>query len=230
MAEKKTDKQWKVSLELIVVVMLGVTAICTAWASWISSVHAANQDANYAESNNLASEGNSEYNAGIQDLMMDMLVFNNVNDLMIDLHFAERQGDSNEAEKLEWKIDELVAGSMSDGLYDAFNWSISEGEKRGESVSPFDMDGFVDSYFEVALELLAESDRLFEQGQQDSAHSDAYGLTTVVYAVVLFLLGIVSTFKDEKYKKAVIIISGVAFIATTIYMFTIPLPTGMFGS
>ena len=54
--------------ELIIVIMLGVTALLTAWASWIGSLHGGNQATNYATSNNLASEGNSEYNAGVQQM------------------------------------------------------------------------------------------------------------------------------------------------------------------
>ncbi len=34
--------------ELIIVIMLGVTALLTAWASWIGSLHGGNQATNYA--------------------------------------------------------------------------------------------------------------------------------------------------------------------------------------
>ena len=65
-AKKKLDMD-KLT-ELIIVIMLGVTALLTAWASWIGSLHGGNQATNYATSNNLASEGNSEYNAGVQQM------------------------------------------------------------------------------------------------------------------------------------------------------------------
>lgn len=35
--------------ELIIVIMLGVTALLTAWASWIGSLHGGNQATNYAK-------------------------------------------------------------------------------------------------------------------------------------------------------------------------------------
>jgi len=229
MSEGLSNKTKFVTLELIVVIMLGITAIFTAWASWVSSVHGSNQDESFIKSNHLSAEGNSEYNAGIQELMTDMMIYNNVNSLLIDLHFAEMQGDTTEAEKLDWKIDELIEGNMSAGLYDAFNWAISESERRGEHVSPFEKEGFTDSYFENAFELLDESAEALAQGQLDSAHGTAYGLATVIYAVVLFLLGIVTSFPDERYKKILICVSCIAFLVATIYMFTIPLPTGMFG-
>jgi len=229
MSESTQIKKQRLTLELVVVIMLGVTAICTAWASWVSSVHSSNMDEHFVKSNHLSSEGNSEYNAGIQALMMDMMVYNNVNSLIIDLHFAEARGDYDEAEKAEWKIDALVSGNMSDELVDAFNWSIDESEVRGEYVSPFEKEGFLETYFEIALELLMEADDALAQGQGDSAHSDSFGLATVIYAVVLFLLGIVNSFPAERYKKILLCISAAAFLVATIYMLTIPLPSNLFG-
>jgi len=228
-SEVVSTKKPFLTLELIVVIMLGVTAIFTAWASWVSSAHNSNQDDNFIRSNHLSAEGNSEYNAGIQELMMDMMLYNNVNSLLIDLHFAEEFGDSTEAEKLEWKIDELVEGNMSAELVDAFDWALAESDRRGEHVSPFDKEGFTDAYFEYALDLLHESEEALAQGQLDSAYSTAFGLATVIYAVVLFLLGIVTSFPDERYKKILICVSCVAFLGATIYMLTIPLPVGLFG-
>ena len=212
-------------LELIVVILLGVTAILTAWVSWMGSMHSGNSAANYTKSNNIASEGNSEYNAGIQSLMQDMMLYNSINSLSIDLLFAQRQRNRVEIEKLEWKINELVSNNMSDELEVAYEWSIEEAEKRGESVSPFEKEGFMESYFATALGLLEESEVVLKQGQKDSANSDAYGLVTVIYSVVLFMLGITGTFKSEKNKLAIVVISGLAFLIATIYMFNIPSPT-----
>ena len=54
--KKKRDPE-KI-LEIIVAVFLGITALATAWASWIGSLHGGNQATNYATSNKLSSEGN----------------------------------------------------------------------------------------------------------------------------------------------------------------------------
>ena len=221
MGNEKMEK----TLELIVVIMLGVTAVFTAWASWVSSLHGSNQADNYTLSNILAAEGNSEYNAGVQSLMQDMLLYNEINSMEIDLVFAEEYGDTREQERLEWKLDELMENNISDELYDAYSWARMEADRIGENVSPFEMEGFVDAYFEAANELLAESEDVLAQGQLDNQNSSNFGLATVIYAVVLFLLGIVGTFKGQKNKIAVIGVACVAFLLATIYMLTLPLPT-----
>ncbi len=63
--EVTTEKKKGISeekLELLIAVLLGITAILTAWASWISSLHGGNQATNYTESNNLSAMGNAMYN------------------------------------------------------------------------------------------------------------------------------------------------------------------------
>ena len=220
---EKEKKNRSELLELIVVIMLGVTAVATAWSSWQGSLHGSQMAQKYTKSNNYASEGNSEYNAGIQSLTQDMMLYNEINGLMIDQHFAESRGDMDEAEKLEWKIDELFAGSVTEGMAQAFDWAMTETERRGESVSPFDMDGYVDSYFETANELLAESEEMLEEGNKNNTHGDNQGLVSVIYAVVLFLLGISSSFKGVREKYVLLVVSCIGFLAATIFMLTIPI-------
>ena len=83
-----------------------------------------------------------------------------------------------------------------------------------------------DKYYETANELLAESEELLKEGQKDNANGDSYNLATVIYSVVLFLLGIVGIFKRLPNRKAVLCIAIVGLIATVVYMVTIPMPTG----
>ena len=222
----KEGKTREELLELIVVIMLGITALLTAWATWIGSLHGGNQATNYTRSNNLASEGNSEYVAAIQVIMQDTMAYNDVYRMMVDQVYAEESGDSQEYEKLEHMIDQYVTANFSPELLDAFVWAVEQSDATGETVSPFEMEGFEDSYYETAIELLAQSEEALEQGSQDNTNGDAYGLVTVIYSVVLFLLGIVGTFKGMKNRVALICISGAAFLIATIYMFTIPMPTG----
>lgn len=228
---RKEKKSLDEMLEIVTVVLLGVTALLTAWASWIGSLHGGNQAENYTRSNNLASEGNSEYNAAIQSLTQDMMLYNEVNNMLIDQVYAEESRDEGELEKINWKIEEYINGNFSEELAEATDWALTQTEATGETVSPFEREGFAESYFETASELLAQSEEVLRQGSADNTYGDSYGLVTVIYSVVLFLLGIVGTFKGQKNRIALIYISGAAFLIVSIYMFTIPMPTGFsFGN
>ncbi len=223
--EKKSRKSKKSKdeiIEIIVAIFLGITALATAWASWIGSLHGGNQATNYTTSNNLSAEGNSMYNEAAQNLMQDMMLWNEISSTRIDYSFAEQKGDRDGMDKAEWKLDQLLNDNCSDELYDAILWA----DEQEDGATPFDMEGFVDSYFTDARELLTESDELLEQGKKDNSNGDAFGLVTVIYSVVLFMLGIIGIFKGIPNRMFILIIAIIAFVIATIYMFTIPLPTG----
>jgi len=213
-----------ISLELFIIIMLGITAVLTALASWLGSVHTGNQNENYAVSNIFSTAGNTSQNRGSQALMMDQLFHSNVNDLFIELHFAERAGDELEMERLRWTIHEKMYDSISFRLHEAIGWAWDEADVRGDYVSPFENEDFVASYYEESLELMDKSLEYFARGQQDGVHSNAIGLTTVIYAMVLFLLGIANSFKTKNYRVVIVMIACAAFLFATIYMLTIPLP------
>lgn len=226
-------------LELIVVIMLGITALLTAWGSWIGSLHGGEQATSYTTSNNVAAEGNAEYNAGMQKMNQDMLLWNDISDMQLDISFADENGDTATAEKVCYQLFYKLDENLSETMANAIGWSYELTEEQAADpigtvrqwlekeeayVSPFFDQAYVDTYFATANELLAQSQEILESGKQSNQNGDAFGLVTVIYSVVLFLLGIVSTFKSTTNKKAVLIISVVAFIFATIYMFTIPMP------
>lgn len=220
--EAKKKRSRDEILEIIVVVLLGVTALLTAWATWIGSLHGGNQATNYTKSNNIAADGNSRWNQAAQELSEDMSLWNTISELRIEYSFAEEKGDAAEMERCEWKLDQIYNDSVSEELSKAIDWA----DKQEEYASPFEMEGFVDSYFSDAQAVLDEAQTVLEQGQADNAHGDAYGLVTVIYSIVLFLLGIAGSFKSTINKTVLVCISIAGMLISTIYMLTIPMPTG----
>ena len=209
-------------LEIVVVVLLGLTALLTAWATWIGSLHGGNQATNYAKSSNLSADGNSMWNQAAQELTADMQLWNTISELRIEYSFAEEKGDAAEMERIDWKLEQIYADNVSEELQAAIDWA----DGQEEYASPFDMEGYTDSYFADAQAVLDEAQETLEQGQKDNAHGDAFGLVTVIYSIVLFLLGIASSFKSTTNKTVIICIGIVGLIAASIYMLTLPLPTG----
>ena len=125
-------------------------------------------------------------------------------------------------ERIDWKLEQIYADNVSEGLQAAIDWA----DGQDEYASPFDMEGYTDSYFADAQAVLDEAQETLEQGQKDNAHGDAFGLVTVIYSIVLFLLGIAGSFKSTTNKTVIICIGIVGLIAASIYMLTLPLPTG----
>ena len=279
-------------VEILVAIFLGITALLTAWATWIGSLHGGNQATNYTKSNNLAAEGNSEYNMALQSYQADLMAWNRIMDYQFDMAMAEYKGQKEEVEFIEGKFEDFIKNNLSERLMKGVDWldqqtekspakanavvppksnEEAEGEDDAEEdgdaedanapkdgadkkdaaadaqapkpapagneedsegpESPFEMPGLMESYFEDANKLLEESQKLLDEGQRDNSNGDAFNLVNVIYSVVLFLLGIVGVFKKIPNRVVLLFISVVILVIATIYMLTLPMPTGFdFGS
>ena len=239
MENTKQKKSLDDILEIVIVILLGITALLTAWASWIGSLHGGEQATAYTTSNNLAAEGNSEYNAGVQKMNQDMILWNDISDMQLEISFAQQEGDELEVSKISYqlfyKLDENLSERMAehigwDYVLTAEQYADPEGtisawlEKEEAYKSPFFDDEYVAGYFENANALLTQSQETLEVGKTANSNGDAFGLVTVIYSIVLFLLGIVGTFKNSVNKTILVAVSAVAFLFATIYMFSLPMP------
>ncbi len=222
-------------LEIVIALFLGITALATAWASWIGSLHGGNMSTNYTRSNNLAADGNARWNEASQSLMQDMQVWNQISDYQVEILYANETNDVDKAYESAYKILFICADNLTEEMaemigydfeFDAeaiIDWVIYSEES---TTSPFGDADFIESYYTDAREVLAESEEILAEGQADNTKGDTFNLVTVIYSVVLFMLGIVGTFRRLPNR---VFITGVAiagFLFATVFMFTIPLPTG----
>ena len=220
--KEKTGILNEKKLGILVAIFLGLTTLLVAWAGWIGSLHSGIQAINFTKSNNLAAEGNSEYNVAAQIYISDLFAWNSILSLQIDMENAREKGDKEEEKVIEAKIQKIMNGSCSPKLLEA----ISSMNLQEKTNSPFEKEEFVNSYFEKSKELLVKSQQTLEEGKQDNLRGDSYKLVTVIYSLVLFLLGIVGILKDFQSRKLLFIISVGILIFGIIYMLTIPMPTG----
>ncbi len=103
---------------------------------------------------------------------------------------------------------------------------LAKAEGNEVKVNPFEMPGISEKYFGEAQKKLAAAHELLEEGQRDNTKGDSYNLVSVIYSLVLFLLGITNVFKNMPNKVAVMLIAFFLLVFAFIYMCSIPLPTG----
>ena len=219
--KKKKPFLTEKKVEVLVAILLGVTTLLSAWVSWIGSLHSGIQSINFTKSNNAASEGTAEYNVSLQLFIADNVVWNTLSDYYFDLETAKANGDQAQVKLLTDKIDYFTKQNASETLIEAVQWM----EKNGKN-NPFEMPGINEKYFGSAEAKIEESHELLAEGQRDNTKGDSYNLVSVIYSLVLFLLGISNVFKNMPNRIAVVAIATTALVFAFFYMLSIPLPTG----
>ena len=208
-------------LETVVAVLLGVTTLLSSWAAWIGHLHGGLQSIHFTESNNTASQGTAEYNLGTQAYLADYMAWNTLKDYTYELEAAKVDGDQTKIDLINGKIEIFKKQSISDTLAKGIKWMEENNEDN-----PFNMPGMIEQYSASAQETSDRSQELLAEGKRDNTKGDSYQLVTVIYSLVLFLLGIVGTFKNMPNRIAVLSIAVVFLVFGIFYMCTIPLPTG----
>lgn len=208
-------------LETVVAILLGITTLLSAWASWIGHLHGGIQSINFTKSNNMASQGTAEYNLGMQLYLSDYMAWNVAKDYYYELKSAEIDGDQAKINLINEKIKSFEEQNASDILREGFKWM-----EENKEDNPFKMPGMSEKYFETAQSDFVQSQDLLKEGERDNSKGDSYLLVTVIYSLTLFLLGIVNTFKNMNNKLTVLLIAVLFLVFAFIYMCTIPMPTG----
>lgn len=220
----KTDiksEKFAFMLEMIIAIILGITAVLTAYASWQSSLYGGNQATNYTKGTAMIGEANSMYNEAAQYISQDMNTWNIISGLRVDAAFAEYKGEADDMERAQYKIEQVMADNVNDEFAAAIDWA----DAQTDYASPFDMEGYLDSYYIEANATYEEGEATIEEGQKANSLGDKLGLVTVIFAVVLFILGIVSTFKNPKTKMVVTGVSILAMVFGLIMMLSVPMLT-----
>lgn len=209
-------------IETIVAVLLGVTTLLSAWASWIGHLHGGLQSINFTQSNNESAHGTAASNVGMQAYLADYMTWNTLRDYNYELEVANADGDKEKAALIKEKIAKFKKQNVDGGI-------LAEGIKwmeENKEDDPFKMPGMAEKYLEEGSKEFNKSQELLEEGKRDNTKGDSYMLVTVIYSLTLFLLGIVNTFKNMSNRIVVLAIAIAFLVFAVVYMCTIPLPTG----
>lgn len=212
------SEKFSKGFELLIAILLGISAVLTAWAAWQGSLYDGNQAQAYTEGNATLADGNERWNEASQTIAQDLDTWNQISSLQVDLAYAEYFGDTDTAESAQYKID-MIMYSVSDELTAAIDWANAQ----EEYATPFEMEGFIDSYYADAQAVMDEGYAQIEDGNTANQLGDKQGLVTVVLAVVLFMLGIVGTFHNSRNKIVVVAVSLVGLVFGTVMMLSVPI-------
>lgn len=109
--------------------------------------------------------------------MQDMQVWNMISDYQVEVLYADQTGDESKLYESAYKIKFICADNLTQEIADLINYDfdfdadqiidwVINNEKS--TVSPFSDEDYVNSYYADAQEILAESEAVLAEGQQDT--------------------------------------------------------------
>ena len=152
-------------------------------------------------------------------VVQDSAIWSSIQNYYLDAEAALAEGDEQKHKVAMAKI-EALEEKCSPELKEAIAWALLTGK------SPFEMEGYANSYYEDATNLLKESQDILETGKQDNLNHERFGLVAVIYALVLFLLGIAGTFKRSPNRMIIMGTAIVLLVFGFVFMISIPMPEG----
>ena len=215
--EEKSVKFNKV-FELVIAILLGVTAVITAWAAWQGSLYDSTQAKYYTLGNATLADGNARWNEASQTLAQDMNTWNQISALQVDLDYANFRGDTDTAEAAQYKLDMLMYG-VSDELTAAIEWANAQ----ENYATPFEKDGVIDSYYADASAVMDEGYAQIDQGDEANNWADKLGLVSVTRAVAMVLVGSGGVSQRKRKKLIIASVSVAALIFGVVIMLQVPI-------
>lgn len=194
-------------IEILEAVLLSLATIVTAWSAYQAALWDGEQSAHYTEASAARADATRFSDAANNQLSVDLSEY----DLWLE---AETNGNAEMAR--------LIRGQMRDGLELALEaWLAAGGLQRTDAsvpASPFSMDEYVVAEGELSVERIAAAEERFHAGEEANRRSDRYVLVTVVFALVLFVVGIGSKFKRLPVRAGLAGFGAVALTAGAVFM------------
>ena len=207
------------NFELVIVVLLGLVSVATAYASFQAALYDSQMAAAYTKGQNARTSAESLYLEANQQYIRDVEVWSSLTDLSIDMENA----DAAFAQTASEKFDTLYFQSVDETLGDAVTWSAEQNDANPEEYSsPFDSEDYLYERFAPSGEMQEEADALVAEGDTYNSLSDRLTLNTVLMALSLFLLGIAAVVRGVRSQIVLVAVATVIFTVSVVLTAMIP--------
>jgi hypothetical protein len=196
-------------LELVATILLSLATLGIAWGGYQAARWSGRQAREYAQANTARALANRADTDGEQERTQDLLNFNRWLD-------ATASNDPALAGRYE--------ASFRPGFRPAFEAWLAQNPLNDPTAaaSPFDQPEYRVADLEKAEELEREGDEHFEDGKEATEHTDAYVLTSVFFASVLFFAGISMRFVWQPMRITVLVLASLSLIYGAVRIATLP--------
>ncbi|HET6755693.1 MAG TPA: hypothetical protein VFH23_17280 [Jiangellaceae bacterium] len=190
------EKHW----EILVVGILALTALATAWSGYQASLWGGIQSSNYTQASGARTNAAQQRSAANQFRIADLSVFESHIDALIS-------GNDDVADFYRQRFRDEFAVA-----YEAWI-TLDPLANQDAPASPLEMPEYQLAADQAAGELEARADALFADGEDANGYSDVYTLTTLLFAAVLFFAAISERFGSERARAGLLVVGGIGLVA-----------------
>lgn len=215
--EKTTRPTWLFGrTELIIVILLGLVSLGTAYASFEASLYGGIQQSSYTKGNNIQTEAESLYLEGNQQFQKDSQTIAQLQQLQAAVEAGDPYAQA--------QYDELYFISVSGTDLEP---AIDAAAAQDEAEPDFWHDPQADEDYQNALfgayaEKSDEGAALIDTGDEANGLGDRLTLSTVMMAITLFLLGVAAVIRRPRTQIVIAAIGMVIFTGAAIFASTVP--------
>jgi hypothetical protein len=199
-APAKPERNRRAWGEIAVVVVLGLTALATAWSSYQASLWSGIQSSNYSQASGARTNAAQQRTEANQFRMADLSLFEtHINALITD----------------EQDVADFYRERFRPEFVPAYEAWIAEDPFTNPDAprSPFVMPEYTIAQDANAEELEAKADKLFADGELANTYSDTYTLTTLLFAAVLFFAAVADRFRSARARVSLLVLAVIGLIA-----------------
>ena len=206
-------------IEIILVTLLGLASVATAYTSFQASLYDSQMAGAYAVAQNFKTEAESLYLEANQQFVHDAQVLMTIEDLEYDIH----HGDAATAALAQAKIDGVYLPSVSDTFAAAiFAADAANAANPDKYVDPQEDKAYVAELFDPYEKKVVESEEKMAIGDQYNSYGDELTLYTVLMALSLFILGVAAVLKKFRMQIMLVALSMIVFTFAAVLTAMVP--------
>ena len=181
-------------LEPLTAMVLGLAAVLTAVAAYLSSVQGGNEDEARADAIKYTAEANAATNAAIQTRAADQAMF---------ASWSESSYSDND------DFAEYLMTLMRPEPKVAIE---ALGTSENDAPTPFELDDYVIADEQSATETFADADTAEKKAKVAADRGDAYDKSAIFLALALFFAGIATTFRRRLFATGLLAVGTVTLV------------------
>ena len=205
--------------EVIIVTLLGIVSVSTAYVSFQASLYDSKMFQEYAVGQNMKTEAESMYLEANQQYAQDAQTLVALDQLNVEIASSNREVSALASKK----YDAVYFGGVSEVFGQAIDRASElNNQGTGDYVSPQEDEEYLEDLFGAYTEKNIAADDQMKQGDAYNTYADKLILYTVLMALCLFLLGVAAVVSLVKTKFSISVIAMVIFAFTSALAAFIP--------